>query len=390
MLMPILKHALLGLLCLASFATSHAAEPRNAFIPVEIWPDDNGVHINAHGGGILIHEGTYYWFGEHKIEGGAGNVAHVGVRVYSSKDLYNWKDEGIALKVSEDPNSPIVKGCVIERPKVLYNAKTKKFVMWFHHELLGRGYSASLSGIAVADHVTGPYTYIESFRPNAGVWPANFPEELRKPLSEEDKQKIAATHFPGNVVPEWARDLLVRRDFEGGQMARDMTLFLDDDGKAYHIYSSEENATLHISQLSDDFLKPAGKYIRIFPLAFNEAPALFKHKGKYYLFASGCTGWAPNAARLASADKISGPWTAHGNPCVGPDDHRNFTFHSQSTYVLPVPGKKDAFIFMADRWNPGNAIDGRYVWLPVQFNKDGLPFLEWKEKWDLSVFDARP
>ncbi len=66
-----------------------------------------------------------------------------------------------------------------------------------------------------------------------------------------------------------------------------------------------------------------------------------------------------NAARLVSADKLAGPWTGHGNPCVGPADRIATTFQSQSTFVLPMPGKKDAFIFMADRWNPGNAIDVR-------------------------------
>ena len=39
---------------------------------------------------------------------------------YSSRDLYNWKDEGIALKVVEGDNShPIAKGCILERPKVV-------------------------------------------------------------------------------------------------------------------------------------------------------------------------------------------------------------------------------------------------------------------------------
>lgn len=363
------------------------AAPFQSFRPGEIWPDDKGVHINAHGGGILFHDGTYYWFGEHKIEGGAGNVAQVGVGVYSSKDLYQWKNEGIALKVSEDPASPITKGCIIERPKVLFNAKTGKFVMWFHHELAGKGYGAALSGVAVADKVTGPYTYLESFRPNAGVWPSNFPEDLRKPLDEENRKKLSATPMPGDFVPEWARDMVVRRDFEGGQMARDMSLFLDDDGKAYHVFASEENSTLHISLLRDDFLKPAGNYVRIFPLAFNEAPAMFKHKGRYFLISSGCTGWAPNAARLASADSIFGPWTAHGNPAQGTDEQKKVTYQSQSTFVLPVQGRKDAFIYMGDRWNPGNAIDGRYIWLPVRINHEGLPFLEWKDEWDLGMFD---
>src|ERR1700735_4223864 len=97
----------------------------HAFRPGQVWPDAAGVPINAHGGGILHHEGIYYWFGEHKIEGEAGNVAHVGVHVYSSFDLYDWKDEGIALAISDDPQSLTTRGCILERPKVIFNARTK-------------------------------------------------------------------------------------------------------------------------------------------------------------------------------------------------------------------------------------------------------------------------
>ena len=124
---------------------------KGSFRPGEIWPDNNGVHINAHGGGILQQGDTYYWFGEHKTEGKAGNVAQVGVHCYSSKDLYNWKDEGIALSVSDDESSPIVKGCILERPKVIFNKKTGKYVMWFHLEPKGAGYSGAQSGVAVSD-----------------------------------------------------------------------------------------------------------------------------------------------------------------------------------------------------------------------------------------------
>ena len=106
------------------FSESVSAAPAS-FKPSAIWQDDQGVHINAHGGGVIFHEGSYYWFGEHKAAGRAGNRAQVGVHVYSSKDLTNWKDEGIALEVSDDPQSDIAKGSIIERPKVIYNAKTK-------------------------------------------------------------------------------------------------------------------------------------------------------------------------------------------------------------------------------------------------------------------------
>ncbi len=52
-----------------------------------IWPDTAGVHINAHGGGLLKEGGLWYWYGEHKTAGKAGNVANVGVHVYSSPNL---------------------------------------------------------------------------------------------------------------------------------------------------------------------------------------------------------------------------------------------------------------------------------------------------------------
>ena len=118
---------------------------------------------------------------------------------------------------------------------------------------------------------------------------------------------------------------------------------------------------------------------------YMEAPSILKRSdGKYYFIGSGCTGWAPNAARSAEAPSIWGPWVELGNPCIGPDSA--LTFHSQSTYILPVQGMKDACIFMADRWTPENAIDGRYVWLPIEF-ADSLIILKWQDEWDLDYFN---
>ena len=80
-----------------------------------------------------------------------------------------------------------------------------------------------------------------------------------------------------------------------------------------------------------------GKYVRVFPDRLMEAPAIFKKDGTYYFMGSGCTGWAPNAARSASAPSIWGPWTELGNPCEG--EGSQLTFNSQSTFILPVAGK---------------------------------------------------
>lgn len=361
-------------LCLitAFAALNTSCADNREFLPGEVWLDNNGVAINAHGGGMLYHDGRYYWFGEHKTEGEGGNRANVGVHCYSSKNLHDWRDEGIALAVDpEGSGSPIEKGCILERPKVIYNEQTGKFVMWFHLELKDRGYSAAMSGVAVSDNITGPYKFLNAGRVNAGKWPQNVSEETR--LAAE---AIAA----GEEAAVAENDRFLVRDFAGGQMARDMTLFVDDDGKAYHIYASEENQTLQIAELTDDYTAHSGRYVRAFVGRSMEAPAIFKHDGKYYLMMSGCTGWAPNAARSAVADAVMGEWTELGNPCIGDDADK--TFHSQSTYMLPVEGREDTFIYMGDRWKPENAIDGRYIWLPVTL-EDGRFTLTWQPSWKL-------
>ena len=311
---------------------------------------------------MLFYNGTYYWFGEHKIATTAGNRAHVGVRCYSSVDLYNWKNEGSALTVApQGSGSDIEKGCIIERPKVIYNPKTHKFIMFFHLELKAdENYESSRVGIATADQVTGPYTYLHSLRPNAGCYPVSYKEG-----------------------DELFFNIYFLRDVESGHKSRDMTLFVDDDGKAYHIFSSEDNGTLHIAELSDDYLSHTGTFERIAPGGYNEAPAIFKYGKHYYMITSGCTGWSPNPARMFSATNLFGPWTEHPNPCIGTNSHT--TFKSQSTYIFPIEGKQGAFLFMADRWVANNPIDGTYVWLPLEF-ENGLPVLKWHDEWSLNFF----
>lgn len=347
--------------------------------PGEVWPDTDGKHINAHGGGILQYKGTFYWFGESRLPRGDRDRTHYGVGCYSSKDLINWKNEGLALRVINDTSSLLQPGCVIERPKVLFNRKTGKFVMWFHHELKGQGYKAAMTGVAVSDNITGPYKYIRSLRPNAGVWPVNFTGEQKNSKIKDGELKSWSEEWKQAV-----RDgLFVRRDFEGGQMARDMNLFVDKDGKAYHIHSSEENMTLHFSELTDDYLDFTGRYFRVLPGDSNEAPAIFFAKGKYFMFTSGTTGWKPNPARLAVSDKITGEWKPMGNPCRGSEEDNKITFGSQSTYVLPYNDKKNIFIFMGDRWTPQNLAESPHIWLPIEW-EDGLPVLKWKTEWNFN------
>lgn len=368
----------LRLLTIISFSllfalTVSAKRKTNTIRPGELWLDDRGQHINAHGGGVMEYKGTYYWFGEHKAEN--TSAAMVGVTVYSSTDLVNWRYRGVALPVSTEPGNDLEQGCVLERPKVVYCPQTGKFVMWFHLELKGKGYASARYGVAVADKPTGPYTFLRSGRVNPEILPLNVcaddTTQLRESLLGEMKW----------WTPTWRREvrrgMYALRDLYEGQMARDQTIFVDDDGKAYHIYASEENLTLQIAQLTDDFTAHNGTYIRVAPGGQNEAPTIMKRNGVYWMITSGCTGWAPNAARLFTAKSIWGPWKELPNPCQGPKKH--ITFGAQGTFILKAKGQ---YIFMADIWRPNHPIDARYVWLPIDFSS-GQPVLQWQDEWTL-------
>jgi hypothetical protein len=368
---------IISILFLFISITINCQTTNNSIKPGEIWPDTEGNHINAHGGGIIFYNDTYYWFGEYRLPRGEKDRSRYGVSCYSSKDLINWKNEGLALPVINDTASLLKPGCVIERPKVIYNKKTGKFVMWFHHELKGQGYKAAMTGVAVSENITGPYKYIHSLRPNAGIWPVNFPEEFKK--SKDGETNLKSWSDPWKVAVK--EGLFVRRDYAGGQMARDMTIFVDKDGKAYHVHSSEENMTLHFSELTDDYLDFTGRYYRVLPGDSNEAPAVFFAKGNYYMITSGTTGWKPNAARLSVSKKLSGEWKTIGNPCRGNENENKITFGSQSTQILPVQGKKDSFIYMGDRWTPENLATSPHIWLPIEWEK-GLPVIKWYTEWE--------
>lgn len=367
------------------------SEPRRfaSIVNAPLKFDTDGRHINAHGGGILHHAGTYYWFGEQRNPRGDRNAPSTeGVQCYESTDLYNWKNRGIVMPVdAADPDSDVARGCTIERPKVVYNARTRQFVMWMHLELKGRGYGAARAALAVADAPAGPYRFVRSLRPNAGKWPESMPEATRAPFTPAEQKAAMA----GDA---WRRGLAegayARRDFAGGQMSRDMTLFVDDDAKAYLVSSAEENYTLAIHELTDDYLDFTGRWTRVLPGGHNEAPAIVKAEGKYHMLASGCTGWAPNDARSYVADSIWGPWRAAGNPCrgrnaynaLGPDE----TFGGQSTFILPVAGKPGVFVAMFDLWRPRNLIDSGYIWLPLTF-ENGRMSIPWRDEWKPGISD---
>ncbi len=349
-----------------------------AFPPGARWLDTDGNLIQAHGGQVQVmpvpdgnggKKDCYVWIGENKTSGHLGNA----VAVYTSEDLYHWTCHGDVLRplsdvaqIDTDPYFAALYGelnaaerqhvrecigtdMVIERPKMLYNAKNDNYVIWFHNdgptEKNSYYYDIGMAGCAVSDSPFGPFRFVDRYR-----------------LSECPDGQIDC--YP----------------FSRGE-ARDMNLFLDEDGTGYIVYTSENNKTLYISRLNEDFTGLSGSeygvdYIRIFPGAMREAPVLLRENGRYYLLSSSTTGWASNQARVWSSDAIFGKWRNDGNPCRGRG--ASVTFDTQSTTVFQAPN--GSWIYGGDRWNAENLIDSRYVWLPVRF-EDGRMSIEWRESW---------
>lgn len=354
------------------------------------WLDSEADPIQAHGGQVqqltVNGETKWWWYGEDKSLGYRG-----GVRAYSSSDLYNWDFEGVVLETMQSKEeletNPYFEELysdydeeqkelvyqtvnkttsVIERPKVIYNEKNDQYVMWFHADGPttegGSNYAVASAGLAISDSPKGPFKVVGRYRLHTGG------------------------------------------GYSGNQgMARDMNLFVDEDNTAYIIYSSEENATMYVSRLNEDYTAldvPQGEAIEGVDFSRNfvnwsrEAPAMFKYDGKYYLMTSGCTGWSPNSAKYAMADSPLGPWTDMGDPCV--DDKNKTTFNTQSTCIFPVDAENGKFIYMGDRWSSpevsgtsGDLRDSRYVWLPVEFDQNGKMILRYYDEWTLEDLDFK-
>jgi ricin-type beta-trefoil lectin protein/glycosyl hydrolase family 43 len=280
--------------------------------------DTSGAIVQAHGGGVLKVGSYYYWFGENR---NADNTFKA-VSVYRSTDLRTWEFRNNVLTQS---SAAELASANIERPKVIYNASTGKYVMWMHKES-ATDYSQARAAVAVSSTVDGAYTYQGSFRP------------------------------------------------QNSYMSRDITLF-NDNGTAYMISAANENYDLMIYRLNAEFTGIAAVVGNFWPGGHREAPALFKRGSTYFMLTSAATGWSPNQAQYATAGSVSGPWTGWTN--VGDST----TFSSQPTYVLPVQGTSTTdYLYLGDRWAGawgGPVNDSSYVWLPIAFPSATSMSLSW-------------
>lgn len=325
----IIKSLIAAALAMPIFTTTAGAA--NSITPGARWNDTSGQHINAHGGCVVYSDGAYYWFGEDRTKSESN-----GISCYTSTDLYNWKRVGLAFKAA-NANDPETGKCILERPKVIYNEKTGKWVMYIHWEN-GLGYGEARICVATSDKLTGEYKFESTFRPN-------------------------------------------------NHDSRDQTAFVDTDGKAYHFCATDMNTNINVALLSDDYLTPASPVVETKILLGKrlEAPAIVKLGDTYFGVFSGCSGWDPNPGHSATSTEILGNWTEGRNFAV--DNDAATTYHSQSTYIFKVADKEGAYVYMGDRWKSSDVGGAsEYVWLPISF-RSGAPVCKWHDSWDMSAFD---
>ncbi|WP_347977758.1 family 43 glycosylhydrolase [Microbacterium sp. ProA8] len=354
---------------------------RTSIRPGEPWLDTTGNRIQAHGGSIHYEDGTFYWYGENKerTTPGSGNW-HWGVRAYVSTDLYNWEDRGLIIPpVLDDPASPLHPAQKMDRPHIIFNEATKKYVCWL--KVMGEGaHDTQASTVLTADHLLGPYEIIQT-----GLQPL-------------------------------------------GMSAGDFDLVVDADTKKAYYYFEKVHTDLVCAELTEDYTDVSGEYSTHFPHPgppfTREAPAHFTRDGVHYLVTSGSTGYFPNFSEIASAPEHHGPWSILGDP--HPGDPTRTSYRSQISSVFEHPHKKDLYIALADRWLPQlpkdmpnvyeivaamargeappaeargdrsamaaglgeNTAIADYVWLPIRFDGE-IPLIEWSDEWRVEDFADR-
>lgn len=341
--------------------------------PGEIWLDTGGERIQAHGGSMFYEGGAYYWYGEDKSHTRKkGKTWTWGIRCYRSTDLVNWENlEHIIEPATEDKSSLFHPNRRMDRPHILKNPRTGKYVLWL--KFCDKAHFAVLT----ADALLGPYTLVNPFLQPYG-------------------------HKSGDF------DLAM----DGGT------------GDAYLYFEADHDSVL-AAQLNGDYTDVAGEpavvYSGLRPPFAREGVTHFVHGGKHYLLTSGMTGYVPNPSEVAVADNWMGPFTVLGDPHV--DDESSASFNSQASCAFAVEGT-DQIVVMADRWVPeyvmtaerydvlkravGSRSDkslkctfkeklqllsmplmgsadtsiANYVWLPVEWEGD-MPRIPWRDAWNL-------
>jgi len=313
--------------------------------------DVAGEIIDAHGGCLQLFDGRFYLYGTAFGTNESSLALNCPFRVYSSPDLERWTYEGELLK-----NQP---SGVYTRPCVVFNPNTRKYVLWYNW--LPKLWNGQIVA-AASDTPVGPFTIVN---PNVPVF---------------------------------------------GSRPGDGSLFVDDEGTGYYIYTSMgDDYAVRVERLTPDYLGPSGKTSDILATGC-EAPVLFRRNNLYYALCGPLCPDCPKGSEVMVFTSTSplGPFTIKSNINrrsgngasneLGQDVLFAHSFNegapivpAQQTWVAKIPmSGEPLFIWMADLW--GSARDGvkghdlQYWSPPLKFGPDnhGVLPVENVERWDIT------
>ncbi len=297
--------------------------------------DETGSALDAHDGKIVRFGDTFYLYGT-SYDCGHGwrtpGTRFCGFKVYSSPDLLHWRDRGFLFDASGADWQRRCDGGTLGcfRPKVVFNARAKLYLLW----------------INAADGGTG-YHVFESTSPVG-------------PFLERARPRLSANS-----------------DAPPGLSNGDHDVFVDRDGSAYLAFTDWiAGGDIVIERLDEAYGSGAGRATRL-GLRNVEAPALFERGGVYYLLVSdpNCGYCAAGMAYFTAPEPL-GPWTRRGN--VSGD-----SCGGQPEAVALVDGPQGPqYLFQSDLWqekrrfwrwglpNPNQALALSY-WGRLDFRADG-------------------
>jgi hypothetical protein len=288
------------------------------------WLDTDGNVIDCHEG-CLIREGdTFYWHGRvyrgntEGIYGTDGAKFRCGFRCYRSTDLVNWTNLGSTL---EYPESGWLTEGTWHRPRIIYNARTRKYVLWFFLLGIPDGKPWVKDVVAVADSPQGPFV-------------------------------ISGPRTIGGI------------DASG-----DLAVWLDEDGHGYMANSDWERNGF-VLRLADDFQGTVGEPALALPAdqpQSYEGVCLARYKGKYLYAGSRVVGLNGSDTSYAVADAPLGPYRFKG--LMSEQD----TWRSQIGSFFHI-AESDCLMALCDQWligPDGSRVSGEescQLWLPVDFD----------------------
>ncbi|RMI09598.1 family 43 glycosylhydrolase [Cellulomonas triticagri] len=341
----------------------------------DFWHDTDGNPIYSQGGGIFRFGDTYYWYGV-RYDGAElyyanptrlynNNVNFESVTAYSSKDLVSWTFENdIATTETpvDIPASKDVNGDYFSRMQTLGDA------VWIGR--LGVVYNES----------TGKYVLLTQFEnadparvTNAGVLFL----QGDSPTGDFEYANLQ-THVPGVYEnpnkPGW------------NQGSGDQTVFTDDDGSDYLVFSYRDGRSrTYVARISDTDSLSVETAVEVFRGAGREGNAMFKMGGRYYVASSALHGWNTSQTYIVESetDDIQGDYS---DMYVLEGTEKDYSHVTQSGFFVTVPGTQtETVIYAGDRWADfaWNGL-GYNQWLPITATDD-RPLFHSVSQWRLNA-----